>query len=148
MNKKYIKYIIGVVVLVLIIVLALVMCGRDSNKEDESTGVEGGLQVEETGDGDSIPFEDFITDDEEDDKTDTDNDGTVDKEDDDDDNDGTPDTKDEDDNNDGTPDVEDPKHPSYEGSGDGNTGDGNTGDGNTGDGNNNEDEDTGWSPFF
>lgn len=68
-----------------------------------------GLQVEENVDdaeGDSIDFEDFISGDGEDEKTDTDNDGIVDKEDDDDDNDGIPDAKDEDDNNDGTPDVE------------------------------------------
>ena len=67
MNKKYIKYIIGVVVLVVVIVLALVMCGKDGNEDKESTGVEGGLQVEESGEGDSIDFEDFTDEVEEDD---------------------------------------------------------------------------------
>ena len=157
MNKKNIKYIVGVLVLVVIVVLVFVMCGtkeKDDAGKKEDTGVQGGLQVEESGEGDSIDFEDFES--EVDDKTDTDNDGVVDKNDEDDDNDGTSDVDDEDDNNDGTPDVEDPKHPSYEGSGDDNTGDDNTGDDNTGDDNtgddkednSNTDPETGWSPFF
>lgn len=92
--------------------------GKKEEQADKEIEQSGGLQVEENAEdaeGDSIDFEDFISGDEEDDKTDTDNDGVVDKEDDDDDNDGVVDTKDEDDNNDGTPDAEDPKHPSYEG---------------------------------
>lgn len=107
-----------VVVLVAVGVGVAVSNGKNDEQADKEIEQTGGLQVEENADdveGDSIDFEDFISGDEEDDETDTDNDGIVDKEDDDDDNDGIPDAKDEDDNNDGTPDVEDPNHPSYEG---------------------------------
>lgn len=157
MSKKNVKYIIGIVVVMLVSVLALGGCKKNRDKDKETSGVEGGLQVEESGEGDSIDFEDFTSEDDDDDKTDTDNDGVVDKEDDDDDDDGVVDTKDEDDNNDGTPDIEDPKHPSYEGSDkDDNTNDDNKEDDNTNDDNKEDDdeenikddEETGWSPFF
>lgn len=148
MNKKYIKYIIGVAVLVVVIILALVMCGKDSNEDEETSGVEGGLQVEETGEGDSIDFEDFDSEDESEvagSNTDTDNDGVVNAEDDDDDNDGKKDTEDDDDDEDGVTDTKDPDHPSYEGTGDGETGDNKE---DNKEENKGEDEETNWSPFF
>ena len=148
MNKKSIKYIVGIAVLVVAIVLALVFCGKDNEDDKENTGVEGGLQVEESGEGDSIDFEDFMSDDE-DDTTDTDKDGTPDKTDNDDDNDGVKDDKDEDDNNDGTLDKEDPKHPEYEGSDKEENKEDNKEDNKENDDENvKDDEETGWSPFF
>lgn len=132
--------------------------GKKGEQADKEIEQSEGLQVEENADdaeGDSIDFEDFISGGQEDDKTDTDNDGVVDKKDDDDDNDGVVDAKDEDDNNDGTPDVEDPKHPSYEGTDedkkDEDKEDDDQGGSGTGDSELEEegqDTTTGWSPFF
>lgn len=148
MSKKNLRYIVGIIVVMMVSVLALGGCKKNRDKDKENVGVEGGLQVEESGEGDSIPFDEFLSDDE-DDKTDTDNDGTPDKDDDDDDNDGTPDKKDDDDNNDGTPDKEDPKHPSYEGDDKEDSNDDNKDDDKDDDQENVKDDDeTGWSPFF
>jgi hypothetical protein len=150
MSKKNLRYIVGIIVVMMVSVLALGGCKKNKDKDKENAGVEGGLQVEESGEGDSIDFEDFLSDDEEDDKTDTDKDGTPDKEDKDDDNDGTPDKKDDDDNNDGTPDKEDPKHPSYEGDDKEDNKEDNKDDDkeDNKDENVKDDEETGWSPFF
>lgn len=142
MSKKNLRYIVGILVVIMVSVLALGGCKKNKDKDKENTGVEGGLQVEESGEGDSIDFEDFVSDDE-DDKKDTDNDGTPDKDDDDDDNDGVVDDKDDDDDNDGTPDKKDPDHPSNAGTGD------NKEDNKDDDKDNvTDDEETGWSPFF
>ena len=150
MSKKNLRYIVGIIVVMMVSVLALGGSKKNRDKDKENVGVEGGLQVEESGEGDSIDFEDFLSDDEEDDKTDTDKDGTPDKEDKDDDNDGTPDKKDDDDNNDGTPDKEDPKHPSYEGDDKEDNKEDNKDDDkeDNKDENVKDDEETGWSPFF
>ena len=126
-------------------VLALSGCKKNKDKDKENTGVEGGLQVEESGEGDSIDFEDFVSD-EEDDKKDTDKDGTPDKDDDDDDNDGVVDDKDDDDN-DGIPDKKDPDHPSNAGTDD-NKEDNKDDDKDDDKDNVTDDEETGWSPFF
>ena len=150
MSKKSLRYIVGILVVIMVSVLALGGCKKNKDKDKENTGVEGGLQVEESGEGDSIDFEDFVSD-EEDDKKDTDNDGTPDKKDDDDDNDGVVDDKDDDDDNDGTPDKKDPDHPSNAGTGDNkedNKDDDKDDDKDNDKDNVTDDEETGWSPFF
>lgn len=146
MSKKNLRYIVGILVVIMVSVLTLGGCKKNKDKGKENTGVEGGLKVEESGEGDSIGFEEFVSD-EEDDKKDTDNDGTPDKKDDDDDNDGVVDDKDDDDDNDGTPDKKDPDHPSNVGTGDNKE---NNKDDDKDDDKDNvtDDKETGWSPFF
>ena len=99
--------------------VALMMGGKNSDKETQGNEGEGLIVIEEGEETDedvidASDWEDLTgeADDKSDDKRDTDNDGTPDVKDDDDDNDGVPDKKDDDDDNDGTPDKEDPDHPS------------------------------------
>ena len=66
MSKKNLRYIVGIIVVMMVSVLALGGCKKNKDKDKENAGVEGGLQVEESGEGDSIDFEDFLSDDEED----------------------------------------------------------------------------------
>ncbi|MEE0884086.1 MAG: hypothetical protein U0L59_02525 [Faecalimonas sp.] len=120
MSKKNLRYIVGILVVIMVSVLALGGCKKNKDKGKENTGVEGGLKVEESGEGDSIGFEEFVSD-EEDDKKDTDNDGT--------------------------PDKKDPDHPSNVGTGDNKE---NNKDDDKDDDKDNvtDDKETGWSPFF
>lgn len=123
--------------------VALMMGGKNSDKETQGNEGEGLIVIEEGEETDedvidASDWEDLTGEDKDsDDKRDTDKDGTPDKKDDDDDNDGTPDKKDDDDDNDGTPDKEDPDHPSNEG-----------GSGSQGGSGSNTPSEEAWGPFF
>ncbi len=49
MCKKNLKYIVGIIVVIMVSVFALGGCKKNKDKDKENTGVEGGLQVEESG---------------------------------------------------------------------------------------------------
>ena len=71
MEKRKWKYIIGIVILVLLSVFVLAGCKRKQDKEQENTGVEENLQVEEDGEGESATFEEIFSTESEENKTDT-----------------------------------------------------------------------------